>query len=481
LFSSHTHNKNLEDHQKPEILRVGIEQLTLSILILDLGEPASFLSKALDPPSDVSMATSLRLLETMGAVECFWQEPSQTRRHVGENKSSEGKTCGDLKVSSELTALGFHLATLPVDPRVGKMMIYGALFGCTDPALTIAASMSARSPFLSPFDQRDEADAARAKFSADCSDHLTILNAFEKWKEVLREKGNRGAKSFLKENFLGRLTLNQMEDLRRQFAGLLKDIGFLPKSFQLKSLDNAENANSTNTGLLKAVLCAGLYPNIIVAPRELAGSTNSKKIAGEHAFRSYSKGDVYLHPSSVAFGESKLDSRYCCYHEMVRTSKTYVRDCTSVSAMAVLLFGGKLEVYQTHGICSVDGWLKFQIDAKPATLVKYLRSQMERVLVRKIVKPEQDVVGTEDGKAMIESISLLFQREAEEKASIPDRSGGEIVRPWTGSDENESAGTRHGGGSSIGRRGGRGGRGRGKGGRSGGRVSGRGRGRQRRD
>lgn len=91
---------------------MGIEQLTLSILILDLGEPASFLSKALDPPSDVSMETSLRLLETMGAVECFWQEPSQTRRHVGENESSEGKTCGDLKVSSELTALGFHLATV---------------------------------------------------------------------------------------------------------------------------------------------------------------------------------------------------------------------------------------------------------------------------------------------------------------------------------------------------------------------------------
>ena len=137
---------------------------------------------------------------------------------------------------------------------------------------------------------------------------------------------------------------------------------------------------------------------------------------------------------------------------------------------ALLLFGGDLQVYQSHGICSVDGWLKFQIDAKPATLVKYLRSQMERILLRKIVCPEQDVVGTEDGRALIRSISLLFQREAEEVKRVPDRSGGEIVRPWTGSDENGD--TRNSGGRLSNQRNGRNGRGgRGKGG------GGRGRGR----
>eukprot|EP00980_Cylindrotheca_fusiformis_P031466 scaffold26431_cov122-Cylindrotheca_fusiformis.AAC.1 len=410
LYSSHTHDKSLQDYQLPEMLRVGIEDLVLQILILDLGEPTSFLSKALNPPSDLAMSNSLNLLETLGAVECRWQK-RRTRTAIGDsNEEPRGKTCGDLEVSSELTALGFHLAVLPVDPRVGKMMIYGSLFGCCDPALTVAASMSSRSPFMSPFDQRDEADAARKKFAVDCSDHLTILNGFNTWKEMLKAKGNREMRSFLKDNFLGRLTLNQIEHSRKQYAGLLKDIGFLPRDFNLKDMKNAENKNSENTGLIKAVLCAGLYPNIIVAPRELAGASRSKKTAGEHAFRSHSKGDVYLHPSSISFGESKLDSRYCCYHEMVKTSKTYVRDCTTVSPLALLLFGGKLDVYQTQGICSIDGWLKFRIDAKPATLMKYLRSQMERILLRKIVSPEEDVVGSEDGKALISSISILFQR-----------------------------------------------------------------------
>jgi HrpA-like RNA helicase len=456
------------------MLRVGIEDLVLQILILDLGEPTSFLSKALNPPTGLAMSNSLKLLETLGAVECRWENRLAARNGDAANEELRDKTCGDLKVSSELTALGFHLAVLPVDPRVGKMMIYGSLFGCCDPALTVAASMSSRSPFMSPFDKRDEADAARKKFAVDCSDHLTILNAVNTWKDMFRANGNRGMNSFLKENFLGRLTLTQIEHSRKQFAGNLKDIGFLPKHFKLQDLNNVENANSANTGLIKAVLCAGLYPNIIVAPRELADSSRSKKAAGEHAFRSHTKGDVYLHPSSIAFSESKLDSRYCCYHEMVKTSKTYVRDCTTVSPLALLLFGGKLDVYQTHGICSIDGWLKFRIDAKPATLVKYLRSQMERILLRKILSPEEDVVGSKEGKALISSISILFQRETE-KALIPDSSGGEIVPPWTGSDGKETT-TGTGGQDSNGR-GGRGGRGRGRGGRNNVRGSGRGGGR----
>jgi len=445
MYSSHTHDDDLLEYQLPEMLRVGIEDLVLQILILDLGEPTSFLKKALDPPSNLALSNSLRLLEELGAVDCQWKNRKSSLAFSSvKDKEKEEE---DLEVSSELTALGFHLATLPVDPRVGKMMIYGALFGCVDPLLTFAAAMSARSPFVSPFDRRDQADEARKTFSVAGSDHLTILNAFNQWSELRRSKGNRVVNEFLKDNFLGRLTLFQMEDLRRQFHSLLIDIGFLPKKFRLKDMDHVCNDNSENQGLIKAILCAGLYPNIIVAPRTavarpgVAPKKSDKKM-GEHAFRSHTKGEVYLHPSTIAFDESNLDSRYCCYHELIRTSKTYVRDCTTVSPFALLLFGGTLEVFQTHGICSVDGWLKFRIDAKPATLIKYLRGKMERLLFQKIVSPQEDVIESEEGRALIQSISRLFEAEEHQRkheaAGMPDRSGGEIVRPWSGVEgENE--------------------------------------------
>lgn len=425
----------------PEMLRVGIEDLVLQILILDLGEPTSFLKKALDPPSNLALANSLRLLEELGAVDCQWKNQ---RNKIFSSSKEKQKEEEDLDVCSELTALGFHLATLPVDPRVGKMMIYGALFGCIDPLLTFAAAMSSRSPFVSPFDKREQADEARKTFSVAGSDHLTILNAFNQWSELRQTEGNHAVNSFLKDNFLGRLTLFQMEDLRKQFHSLLINIGFLPKKFLLKDINHASNNNSQNQGLVKAILCAGLYPNIIVAPRTVVGTAPPKKSdkkVGENAFKSHTKGEVYLHPSTIAFNESTLDSRYCCYHELVRTSKTYVRDCTTVSPFALLLFGGTLEVYQTHGICSVDGWLKFRIDAKPATLIKYLRGKMERLLFQKIVSPHEDVIESDEGRALIQSISRLFETEhnlqktrRQEEEVIPNRSGGEIVRPRTGTE-----------------------------------------------
>lgn len=464
LYSSHTYEQELQEYQLPEMLRVGLEDLVLQILLLDLGEPTSFLAKAVNPPSALAMRNSLKLLEGLGAVEVEWQSDSNPSQ-VDAN-AMDAPSCAEVSAESGLTALGFHLATLPVDPRVGKMMIYGALFQCTDPALTIAASMSARSPFVSPFDKRDEADAARKEFATEGSDHLTTLNAFNTWKDMRRTKGEKATRAFLQESFLSRLTLFQMEDLRRQFADILMDVGFLPRDFRLKgarggpkigpsSVPSPSDAHSDNVHLIKAILCAGLYPNIIVAPRSLVrkdGGLSDKQV-GECAFQSL-KGEVYLHPSTISFSEKRLDSRYCCYHEIVRTSKTYVRDCTTVSEFALLLFGGSLKVYHTHGVVTVDDWIKFRISPKAAALVKHLRAQMESMLLKKIVEPTKDITGSDESKALIQAVSTLFASEV----NVPrELSGADIVRPWTGVPEEERRGgnrRRNNGGRGRGLRGG---------------------------
>ncbi len=82
----------------------------------------------------------------------------------------------DEERGDKLTPLGYHLASLPVDPRIGKMLLFGAVFQCLDPILTIAASMSFRSPFLAPIDKRDEAEMAKQRFLKLDSDHLTIMH-----------------------------------------------------------------------------------------------------------------------------------------------------------------------------------------------------------------------------------------------------------------------------------------------------------------
>jgi len=82
-----------------------------------------------------------------------------------------------------------------------------------------------------------------------------------------------------------------------------------------------------------------------------------------------------------------------------------------VSKFAILLFGGALKVYQTHGVCTVDDWLRFKVGAKPATLVKYLRSSMEGLLLEKILDPSVDVAESPKGKAVIEAVASLLKME----------------------------------------------------------------------
>lgn len=55
-----------------------------------------------------------------------------------------------LDANEELTPLGYHLAKLPVDPRVGKMILFGAIFSCLDPVLTVASVLGFKDPFVFP-------------------------------------------------------------------------------------------------------------------------------------------------------------------------------------------------------------------------------------------------------------------------------------------------------------------------------------------
>lgn len=86
---------------------------------------------------------------------------------------------GALDSENELTALGRHLAALPVDVKIGKLILFGAIFCCLDPVLTIAASLSNKSPFVSPFHARDKAEARKKVFATYNSDQLSVLKAYQ--------------------------------------------------------------------------------------------------------------------------------------------------------------------------------------------------------------------------------------------------------------------------------------------------------------
>lgn len=163
-----------------------------------------FLSKALQPPETRAVQNAIDLLKTIGALDEM----------------------------EELTSLGRHLSTLPLDPRVGKMLLMGAIFQCLEPVLTIAASLSYRNPFVLPIDRKEEADEAKRSFAGDSySDHICMLRAFEAWQ--LAKLGGREVQ-FCWQKFLSSSSLQMMENMRNQFCDLLTGIGFIDKSLDPK-------------------------------------------------------------------------------------------------------------------------------------------------------------------------------------------------------------------------------------------------------
>ncbi|EMS58600.1 putative ATP-dependent RNA helicase DHX36 [Triticum urartu] len=313
--------------QLPEILRTPLQELCLTIKSLQLGAVASFLAKSLQPPDPLSVKNAIELLKTIGALD-------------------------DLE---ELTYLGRHLCTLPLDPNIGKMLLIGSVFQCLDPALTIAAALAYRNPFVLPIDRKEEADAVKRSFAGDsCSDHIALLKAFEAWKEAKRSGRER---SFCWENFLSPMTLKMMDDMRNQFFDLLSDIGFVSKTRGVK----AYNHYGKDLEMVSAVLCAGLYPNVI----------QCKRRGKRTAFYTKDVGKVDIHPSSVNAGVQQFPLPYLVYSEKVKTASIYVRDSTNISDYALLLFGGSLSPSNTgEGIEMLAGYLHFSAPKRIIELIQ---------------------------------------------------------------------------------------------------------------
>jgi ATP-dependent RNA helicase DHX36 len=357
----------LPENQDPEMLRTPLEQLCLKIIHLELGDVKQFLKKAIDPPSDESIDFSLKTLQNLYAID------SETLK---------------------LTPLGYHLATLPVDARLGKMILFGTIFKCLDPILTIAASTSLQSPFLSPFNKQEEAYNAKKKFGIEKSDHLTILKAFNQWEIAVKEKKE---KEFCKENYLSSQTLRMILDMKKQFIQILKTTGFV-KSY---SMNDKINENSESWHLINAVVCAGLFPNV-------AYIANPKYEDQVPKFYIKDGSQVFLHPSSILHNEKNFEHNYIIYQEIVKTTKIFLRTTSVVTPYPLILFSEKMKI---EGDCvTLDGWIFFKISKEIANLLRELRVEMVRVLVDKLKNPEIDI-SSSDSSELMEGLMSMIQNE----------------------------------------------------------------------
>ncbi|KAL7990926.1 hypothetical protein Chor_014356 [Crotalus horridus] len=343
----------LDDYQLPEILRTPLEELCLQIKILKLGGIANFLMNLMDPPSHDAVLLSIKHLKELNALDR----------------------------QEQLTPLGVHLARLPVEPHIGKMILFGALFCCLDPVLTIAAGLSFKDPFIIPLGKEKLADARRKELSRNSkSDHLTVVNAFKGWEEAQR-RGFRYEKDYCWEYFLSSNTLQMLRNMKGQFAEHLLAAGFVNSR---NPRDPKSNINSENEKLLKAVICAGLYPKVAKIRANFSKKRKMVKVSTK------TDGTVNIHPKSVNVEEAEFHYNWLVYHLKMRTSSIYLYDCTEVSPYCLLFFGGDISIQKDkdQDTIAVDEWIVFQSPARIAQLVKDLKKELDDLLQEKIENPQ---------------------------------------------------------------------------------------------
>ncbi|KAG0343734.1 hypothetical protein BG004_005039 [Podila humilis] len=353
----------------PEMLRSDLQEICLHIKSVDNSPTtkiANVLAEAIQPPDQVSVSDALAQLTSLGALDR----------------------------NERLTPLGRVLATLPVEPSFGRCLILSCVFRCLDPVLTLCASLGTKDVFVSPLMKKEQADRAKMKWAKDLnSDHLAMMNAYNAWQEVLttastqyertgeRDDPNRASFNFTDQNFLSRQALENVKRAKTQLLGLLEKAGVVPTmTFQMRreqasafEMGPAEyNKNSNCIPLLRAMICAGVFPNISVKTSKKVHRTRHDNTCIVHPGSVNSmRGEKHLYPEQVP----EIGSLYA-FSTKVRTGETqiFLRNTTRLDPMSILLFAGENDVESAgYNQLVVDEWWKFNGSERTIRTLRSLR------------------------------------------------------------------------------------------------------------
>ena len=390
-YKLYTRNAEAKMAEKPdpEIRRVPLEQLCLSVRAMGVVDISAFLASALTPPETLAVQGAVDLLGRMGAVD------------------------GDT-----LTALGRHLSMIPADLRCGKLMVYGATFGCLEACLTIAAILTVKSPFISPQNKRNESKAARSSFASGQGDLICDLCAYEEWSGRKAASSYRETRIWCDENYLSTQTLNDILSNRSQYLSSLKEAQFLPAGCWEENTTSL-NAHNSDYALIRALIAGAFNPQLarIDFPDKKFASSMSGAVELDPESRTIKffnqdNGRVFIHPSSTLFDAQGFPggSAYLSYFNKMATSKVFIRELTPFNAYSLLLFSGPIQLDTLGRGLIVDGWLRLRGWARIGVLVSRLRMMLDEILARKIDNPLLDLGGNE----VVQVVRKLVQYDGQD-------------------------------------------------------------------
>ncbi len=292
-------------HTDPEILRSSLAGVILRMKSLKLGGVEDF--PFIDAPGSRLIGDGYALLAELGAIT-----DDDERR---------------------LTPSGVELARLPLDPRIGRMILAARERGALAELLVIAAALSVQDPRERPQDSPGAADQAHAKFRGgeqdERSEFLWYWHLWKAWDEVQRHESSSKQKAWCKRHFLNYMRMREWRDVFSQLHALCAEHGW------------KENTQPANYESIHQALLAGLLGNIGFKLEDAVGAQ-----AGAYLGARGMK--FWPHPGSTL---AKKAGKWIMAAEQVETSRLFGRCIARIEPEWVEEVGAHLikrQVFEPH-------------------------------------------------------------------------------------------------------------------------------------
>ena len=221
------------DFTEPEILRTSLASVILQMSALGLGDVASF--PFVDAPDSRAIRDGINQLIEIGAL-----------RPLDSSKNSDSSALAQGNQGLELTRIGHDLARLPIDPRLGRMLIAGHESGCASEILVIVAALSIQDVRERPLEHQEAADTAHARFADPHSDFLTYLNLWRYLHVQQRDLSGSAFRRMCRAEFIHYLRFREWRDIAHQLRDMARTIGIHTEPLGMPSAgDVVEQASRT--------------------------------------------------------------------------------------------------------------------------------------------------------------------------------------------------------------------------------------------
>ncbi|AYG46127.1 ATP-dependent RNA helicase HrpA [Pseudomonas sp. Leaf58] len=251
----------------PEILRTNLAAVILQMLHLRLGAIDAF--PFIEPPDGKAISDGFNLLQELSAV----------------NRENQ------------LTPLGRQLARLPIDPRLGRMLLEGARQGSLQEVLIVTSALSVQDPRERPPERQQAADQAHAQWKDVDSDFAALVNLWRGFEEQRQALTANPLRNWCRKNFLNYLRLREWRDAHRQLALICRDL-------QLTVNKEPSDYQKMHKAILSGLLS------------QIGQKTEEGDYQGARQRR------FWVHPSS---GLGRKRPQWVMAAELVETTKLYAR------------------------------------------------------------------------------------------------------------------------------------------------------------